>query len=293
LAASLTAGKALPGGGSNGGGGKALFLDAENTRGLVRDRLAMSGADTSRCAIVRGTVIDDPDNPEEATLKNVEAITQAVEENGFELIVIDPVLSFAIDANSNSDQEVRNMLRPYMALARNHNIAIVLVIHLNKVDSKDIRRRVQGAPAWINVPRSCLYFGPKSGDEDGVRLVKLFKCNLVMHKPAYEYTLIQDKGIEFGCELEVAMDTLMDGEATQTTRVRGIIEAAVACGGRPSAEIIADVAAIGGSKALFYKVLKQTKGEGITRSEKVQGEWRVVPAADDHSYPGGGGWEYP
>jgi sugar phosphate isomerase/epimerase len=280
IAGRLTADKKLPGGGTEiTKPEKVLVLDAENTRGVVFDRLAMSGANIDHCAVVRGVAIDDPDNPEDVSLKNIKAIKEAVEQNDFKLIIIDPVLSFAVDANSNSDQEVRNMLRPYMSLARERNIAIVLVIHLNKVDSKDIRRRVQGAPAWINVPRSALYFGPKADDTE-VRLVKLFKGNLVMNKPCYEYALVKDQGIEFGAEIDVTVENLMEGETTKTDQVAQILRDAVKRGGCPSRDIQAEAATAGGSRGLFYKVLADLKGEGVLKSVKEGGEWWIRPAVD-------------
>lgn len=86
---------------------------------------------------------------------------------------------------SDSPEDIRAFYRPLASLAREHGCAVVVILHLNKDRSRNVRHRVMGGAAWINVPRAALIIGTPGGDdpaETPERVVAVLKANLLAGK---------------------------------------------------------------------------------------------------------------
>jgi hypothetical protein len=75
------------------------------------------------------------------------------------LITIDPISNYLGNVPMSADQDVRSMiLMPLKRLAEKYNVAVVIVMHLNKKSDLDAINRVGGAMAFIAVCRVAWLF---------------------------------------------------------------------------------------------------------------------------------------
>lgn len=74
------------------------------------------------------------------------------------LLIIDPISNYLGDVSMVAEQEVRSILIPLKRLAEKFNVAVVLVMHLNKKSDLDAISRVGGAMAFIGVARCSWLF---------------------------------------------------------------------------------------------------------------------------------------
>src|ERR1700731_290276 len=72
------------------------------------------------------------------------------------VVVIDPWLNYMGRGNSNSTQDVRSVLMPLQAIARDLGIAILAIAHFKKGSAEKANERISGSAAIIQVPRSVL-----------------------------------------------------------------------------------------------------------------------------------------
>src|SRR4051794_18451944 len=100
------------------------------------------------------------------------------------LIVMDPVASFfGREHNTLFNQDVREALGPVVAVAEAYGVTIVVILHLNKSESKDMANRIAESHGFQALARSVLALGPDPDDplrEKGSRRVlAMTKANLV------------------------------------------------------------------------------------------------------------------
>lgn len=100
------------------------------------------------------------------------------------LIVLDPVVSF-FDRSHNAlyNQDVRAALGPLAAIAETFGVTVVVVLHLNKSESKDFANRISESHGFQALARSVLALGPDPADPQGERgaqkVIALTKANLI------------------------------------------------------------------------------------------------------------------
>jgi hypothetical protein len=100
------------------------------------------------------------------------------------LVVFDPVASFVGREHSTYvNQDVRDVLDPLVALAAMYDVAIVLILHLNKSDAKSWAARIGESHAFQAVARTVLALAPDPDDEDGEegsdKILAATKANLM------------------------------------------------------------------------------------------------------------------
>jgi putative DNA primase/helicase len=74
------------------------------------------------------------------------------------LLVIDPISNYLGEVSMVAEQEVRSILIPLKRAAEKYNIAVLIVMHLNKKSDLDAISRVGGAMAFIGVARCSWLF---------------------------------------------------------------------------------------------------------------------------------------
>lgn len=100
------------------------------------------------------------------------------------LIVLDPVVSF-FDRGHNAlyNQDVRAALGPLAAIAETYGVTVVVILHLNKSESKDFANRISESHGFQALARSVLALGPDPSDAQGERgstkVIALTKANLI------------------------------------------------------------------------------------------------------------------
>lgn len=100
------------------------------------------------------------------------------------LIVLDPVASFFERKFSTFiNQDVRDALGPLVAIAGAYGVTIVIVLHLNKNESKDFATRIAESHGFQAMARSVMALGPDPDDPEGERgskkVIAITKANLI------------------------------------------------------------------------------------------------------------------
>ncbi len=143
----------------------------DDWRAVVKPRLMAHGADLDRVHAVNvtdehGTAMltlpDDVERFEEAIIELRDTGRQVG------LLVIDPIGAFLdVATDSHKDAHVRRALAPLAQLADQLDLAVLVVAHLNKDDSKRLINRVSGSGAFVNAARSVLGFARHPEDPNG------------------------------------------------------------------------------------------------------------------------------
>jgi hypothetical protein len=110
--------------------------DLERT---VKPRLIAASAGMERIHFIRGIRRPRGRAARKASIRPVdlaehfERIAELIQRTGARLLVIDPVMSgFSAGRDTNADNEVRAVLGPFVALAEETRVAVVLVTHTSK-----------------------------------------------------------------------------------------------------------------------------------------------------------------
>jgi RecA-family ATPase len=129
------------------------------------------------------------------------------------LVVFDPVVSFFDREHSTyNNQDVRDAIDPLAAIAAEFGLTIVLVLHLNKSESREMAGRIAESHGFQAIARTVLAFGPdpdeEAEDEDeesngpASKLLAITKSNLASARGAttmrftLEPTMVLDNAAE-------------------------------------------------------------------------------------------------
>ncbi len=192
-AARVSTGRDWPDG-SSCEAGSVLLVSAEDDPGdTIRPRLDAHEADPLRIHMLTGIYAQDKHGKliEGAfTLANIETLRHALKTIGnVRLIVIDPIGSYMggkVDAHR--DNEVRGVLAPLAALAKESNAAVVLVAHQRKGKAVNPDDMTLGSTGFVGLARSVLHLMRDPDDEDR-RLLLPGKMNLAVPAPGLAFTI--------------------------------------------------------------------------------------------------------
>lgn len=188
IAARLSTGRELPGGGRHPIMGTVIMMIEDGLADTVAPRLINAGADLSLIGAL-GTVTDDqgrekmPSFPD--CIADIENVIPLVEAR---LLIVDPIFNHMGEGNAHRDQDVRNALTPLAYFAEQTGLAVVLLRHLNKAAAIDALYRGQGSIGFIGVARSGL-MGAKDPDDPERKLIASTKSNLGPTPPTLAYRL--------------------------------------------------------------------------------------------------------
>jgi hypothetical protein len=138
-----------------------LIVTAEDSWGaVIKPRLMAAGADLDR--VHRLEVADEHGEslftlPDDVPL--VESSIASLRDKGrtVAMVVIDPIGAFLPErTDSHKEAHVRRALAPLAAMAERCEVAVPIVMHLTKDESKRLISRVSGASAFVNAARSVL-----------------------------------------------------------------------------------------------------------------------------------------
>lgn len=176
LAAAVTTGT-LPGE-SFGTPRNILYIASEDDwETTLGPRLVAAGADMARVfkmAVKRDGSIHEgqvelPDD--------LDAFEAALRETEPALVIVSPLMSRVSGSlDSHKDQQVRQALEPLVALAFEHRVLILGLIHLNKSATTDPLRAIMSSAAFVAVARAVLFVARDPDDPD-LRLVGQPKNN--------------------------------------------------------------------------------------------------------------------
>ncbi len=179
IAAAVSLGAELPGGGDITEAGDVIVLALEDDAGRVlRPRYEAMGADLNRVHIIEGVRVGEAARVTPFALAHIEALERALDRvPAARLIIIDPIASMLASADTFRSNEVREILDPFLDATSARGIAVCMVTHTNKSVAVSGAFRVEGSlGGFVGRARSVLAVGINA--ETGRRGVGLLKSNL-------------------------------------------------------------------------------------------------------------------
>jgi hypothetical protein len=168
---------------------KALVFCEDGAGTVLRPRLEDMGATLSRIDVY-DQFVTGHGTEAKFDLSKLDALEDCVARLRPDLILFDPYASFAGSANSIKPEEVRSLLDPISALAKRHDLAVLVNMHLNKSQGSRALQRVSGSMQFPGTARSVLYV-ERNTDDATKRIVLHLKCNLAPEAPSISFTVAE------------------------------------------------------------------------------------------------------
>lgn len=199
-----------------------------------------------------------------------ERIEQAIIRENAKLFVLDPIQAYiGQNIDMNRANEMRPLLKNLTTIAQKHQVAIVLIGHMNKGKGSKSSYRNLGS---IDIPaaaRSVLICG-EIKNQEGVRAVAQDKSSLAQRGKPFAFRF-NDEGFEWLGEYEIDADELLDGlkRYTDKDRAKDFLQRELK-NSPTKAKVMYDK----GSKLGFSKrTLDQAKAELDVKSFKEGKSW--------------------
>ncbi|WP_395644186.1 AAA family ATPase [Rudaea sp.] len=193
IAASVSAGRALPSGWRPDHGRVLVWTGEDDPRDTLVPRLIAAGADLSRIQFVDGVRHGGEIFPFDPA-RDVTSLAAAVAETeGVALIVIDPLVS-AVPGDSHKNAEVRRGLQPLVDLAIRLDAALVGITHYSKgTNGREPLERVSGSLAFGALARVVLGTVKQQSEDDTDKrmLLARAKSNIGPDGGGYGYAFEQ------------------------------------------------------------------------------------------------------
>jgi putative DNA primase/helicase len=167
IAAIVSSGATWPDGMDSPAGNILIWSGEDGIADTLVPRLAVAGADLSRCHFV-GDVLEgngsrpfDPSRDFDRLIEKVAAI------GGAELLICDPIVT-AVKGDSHKNAEVRRGLQPLFELAVKSRCAVLGISHFSKgTAGRDPVERVTGSIAFGALPRAVFAVTRQAASQDG------------------------------------------------------------------------------------------------------------------------------
>ena len=175
--------------------GGVVLLNAEDGIGdTIRARFDAAGGDATKVVIVDGiNVMRESGQSSDRQFdlsSDLAALENAIEScRDCRLVVIDPVSAYLGGVDSHKNAEMRGLLAPLGTLAGRHNIAVVVVTHLNKSSGGPAVYRAIGSIAFAAAARAAWGVAKDKGNEDR-RLFLPIKNNLAANTGGLAYRIV-------------------------------------------------------------------------------------------------------
>ncbi len=295
LAASITTGAELPGGGDLDGPAGVVLVNLEDgVADTIRPRLEAAGADLTRCYVITGI---GEHNRTPSIPEDLDELERVVRETGARLVVLDPLMAvLSGTVNAHRDQDVRRALAPAAAMAERTGAAVLVIRHLNKSADAPALYRGGGSIGIMGAVRSALLLAPHpeaEGDEDPRRILAPLKSNLAPPgaRRALELSLVPSPDnhvavVAWGGESRTTAAQLLarpERDAPDSDAVEWL-KAALKEGERP----VADLRAAASSAGMSWDALKRAKSRAgvISRKAGFDGAgwvWALKPPSEPQS----------
>lgn len=247
LAASISTGRALPGGGEKEPEGVVIWACEDDLQDTVVPRLMAAGADLSR--IVAREYVRRTDSWEEAPpfLDNIEALEADIDRVNAALVIVDPLVAFLPPGtNTHNDHAVRHALGPVALLARERHVAVALVRHLHKGTKGNPTYGGGGSIGFTAAARAALLVANDPDDAFGEgRVVAWAKGNLARRRTSLGFRIVEEgcgTRLEWTGETRHTAESLLvaNGRPSQTeaSPAEKFLTEALRDGPRPAKEIV-------------------------------------------------------
>lgn len=286
IAAAITRGYALPDQGGRVGkpdasqAGNVVYITAEDgLADTIRPRADKVGADVSRIFV--------PPMPEAFSLAEPAALSKAMARFKPSMLVLDPIQAFlGGDMDMHRTNEVRPFMTTLLALAIEHNCAVVAIRHWTKAGGMKAKHRGQGSVDFSAAARSVLSVG-ESPEDETLRIMAQAKASLAALGASMVFS-ITDHGLEWCGTSTLTADELAAAQPTRHKEQRKDamqwLKEYLHDGPQPSNTVIALAESAGISK----RTLDRAKEHLRVLSTKEGGTWywRLPSFGKWERYPG-------
>ena len=197
LAAAVSRGGTLPGGGRVEPSGVVIITYEDGLADTIRPRLDAAGADVARVFAIQGVarpgelerLISFPDD--------APAVFEAVARLNAKLVIVDPLAAaLSSETDSHRDADVRRALAPLARFAEEYGVAVLVIRHLTKAASGRAIVAGGGSIAIAAAARSVIavHTDPDHPEDAGARILASVKCNLTSRPPSLAFRLLGDPG---------------------------------------------------------------------------------------------------
>ena len=187
IAAAVSRGGELPGGG-RAPLGSVVFVSAEDDiADTIKPRLLAVGADVDKVVCL--------DNEVGKRLFSIpgdlHSLGRLIESDfpDCKLVVIDPVSAYLGKSDQNSNGDMRAALFPLKELAAELGFAVLLISHLNKSNDQEAINRISGSGALVAAARAGFVVAKDNAEPDSKRLFLPVKNNLGNDRTGFEYEI--------------------------------------------------------------------------------------------------------
>lgn len=166
---------------------KVLFLSIEDDADRVLlPRLLRQNADISKIDFMSKAFCLDEGG--------VDRLRRKISQGDFGLLIIDPITAFMpAEADMYRANEVRGFLIPLAEMAREFNLAIVIIRHLRKADTESALHRGIGSIDFIAAVRSAMILA-KSPDDENARVFAHTKASYTRLGPSQNFLMEGEEG---------------------------------------------------------------------------------------------------
>ncbi len=150
------------------------------------------------------------------------------------MVAIDPPTSYLGKVDDHRNAELRGLLAPLRNWARDQNIALLFVTHVNKPGAHKIEAlsRVMGSVAWVAAVRSAHMFCPDPVGSVGRYLYLPLKVNNAAKRKGLAYEIVSTQGDmatlrwleEVDTTADDAMNQIMPRKSAGQSAVEWLIE---------------------------------------------------------------------
>lgn len=236
LAARISSNAPMPNGEKPVSGRVLIVGEEDSIEKVVKPRLREMGADlkNKKLGFIKVQISDDMEDDE--GIDDIHQYLPVIDEQIVELgdvrmLRIDPLSDCAGPFNLDKTQDCRRLLRPLRKLARRHNIAVVVINHLNKNQEQSGKHRGGGSLAIQNVSRSAVLVAEDQADPNR-RLAVISKTNYSKVGVALGFEIVErqrrhDKvvSIDWDDELgEADPDELLSKKTSKETKLTRAIK---------------------------------------------------------------------
>ncbi len=180
-----------------------VFLSAEDdATDTILPRCQQAGVDLARMHVIDGVVRGEAREEGFSLDRHLEALEATLRKlERPRLVVIDPVSAYMGDVDSNSNTQVRGVLRGLADLAHKYGPTILCVTHLSKSQLGGTKAvyRTMGSLAFVAAARLAYYVSTvqnEQGKDTGERCIAMVKNNIGPLQPSMTYS-ITDAGFQW------------------------------------------------------------------------------------------------
>ncbi len=253
LAAVVTTGGRWPDGSECTKQGSVIFLSAEDDPAdTIKPRLIAAGADVKRCSLLNASIKEGTDRKQRIRgfdlSKDVQRLSSVLRQHDdVRLLVIDPISAYLGKTDSHNNAEIRGALEPLSKMASEHNVAIVLLTHLNKSTHQEPIERIIGSIGLIAAARAG-YIVLKDKKREERRYFLPVKNNIGVDNTGFAYCVegkdlgnnINTSFVKWESDLVDAHEILNPSEEVKPTATNGasaFLQEQLSGGAKPANEI--------------------------------------------------------